>query len=115
MQGIHILVIVFIVSGVRDISMKSTLTRERRKCKWVRCHVRSSSSTVIRSHSNVIFILRIIVLRPIVVVVVVIQGIVFYEHGFVFFTGIVGDGDFVAQDGYPLQSEGRTPGDEDSG
>ena len=27
----------------------------------------------------------------------------------------VGDGDVVAQDGYPLQSEGRTPGDEDSG
>ena len=26
----------------------------------------------------------------------------------------VGDGDIVAQDGYPLQSEGRTPGDEDS-
>ena len=25
------------------------------------------------------------------------------------------DGDIVAQDGYPLQSEGRTPGDEDSG
>ena len=29
-------------------------------------------------------------------------------------TGGVGDGDIVAQDGYPLQSEGRTPGDEDS-
>ena len=28
--------------------------------------------------------------------------------------GGVGDGDMVAQDGYPLQSEGRTPGDEDS-
>ena len=27
----------------------------------------------------------------------------------------VGDGDIVAQDGYPLQSEGRTPGDEDIG
>ena len=31
------------------------------------------------------------------------------------FTGGVGDGDIVAQDGYSLQSEGRTPGDEDSG
>ena len=47
--------------------------------------------------------------------VVVIQGIVLYEHGFIFFTGTVGDGDTVAQDGYPLQSEGRTPGDKDSG
>ena len=28
--------------------------------------------------------------------------------------GGAGDGDCVAQDGYPLQSEGRTPGDEDS-
>ena len=26
-----------------------------------------------------------------------------------------GNGDNVPQDGYPLQSEGRTPGDEDSG
>ena len=26
-------------------------------------------------------------------------------------TGGVGDGNIVAQDGYPLQSEGRTPGD----
>ena len=43
------------------------------------------------------------------------QGIVLYKHDFVFFTGIVGYGDIVAQDGYPLQSEGRTPGDEDSG
>ena len=33
----------------------------------------------------------------------------------IFSTGGVGDGDIVAQDGYPLQSEGRTPGDEDSG
>ena len=32
-----------------------------------------------------------------------------------FHTGGVGDGDIVAQNGYPLQSEGRTPGDEDSG
>ena len=30
-------------------------------------------------------------------------------------TGGVGDGGIVAQDGYPFQSEGRTPGDEDSG
>ena len=53
---------------------------------------------VIRSHSNVIFVLRIVgtVLCPIVVVVVVIQGTVLHEHGFVFFTGIVGDGDIVA-------------------
>ena len=50
-----------------------------------------------------------------VVVNEVTQGIVFYEHGFVFCTGVVGDGDIVAQDGYPLQSEGRSPGDEDSG
>ena len=27
----------------------------------------------------------------------------------------VGHDNIVAQDGYPLQSEGRTPGDEDSG
>ena len=33
-------------------------------------------------------------------------------HGIVFSTG---DVDIVAQDGYPLQSEGRNPGDEDSG
>ena len=51
---------------------------------------------VIRSHSNVIFVLRIVVLCPIVVVVVEIQGTVLHEHGFVFFTGIVGDGDIVA-------------------
>ena len=33
-------------------------------------------------------------------------------YGIVFCTG---DGDIVAQDGHPLQGEGRTPGDEDSG
>ena len=70
---------------------------------------------VIRSHSNIIFILRIVVLRPIVVVVVVIQGTVLHKQGFIFFACIVGDGDIVSQDGYPFQSEGRTPGDEDSG
>ena len=43
------------------------------------------------------------------------QGIFLYEHGFISFTDGVGDSDIVAQDGYPLQSEGRTPGDEDSG
>ena len=99
----------------------STLTGERRKCKWIGCHIQSSSNVIYRSHSNVIFILRIVIVHPIVVVIVVvvvngvIQGIVFYEHGFIFCTGIVGDGDIVAQDGYPLQSEGRAPGDEDSG
>ena len=37
-----------------------------------------------------------------------------YWHCLILSTGGVGDGDIVAQDGYPLQSEGRTPGDEDS-
>ena len=35
-----------------------------------------------------------------------------YQHCVIFSTG--GYGDIVAQDRYPLQSEGRTPGDEDS-
>ena len=37
------------------------------------------------------------------------------EPGVVYSHSGVGDGDLVAQDGYPLQSEGRTPGDKDSG
>ena len=41
------------------------------------------------------------------------QGSVLYSHCLFLSTGIVGDGDIVAQDGYPLQSEGRTPGDKD--
>ena len=36
-----------------------------------------------------------------------------YWHCLILSTG-GGDGDIVAQDGYTLQSEGRTPGDEDS-
>ena len=35
-----------------------------------------------------------------------------YQHCVILSTG--GNGDIVTQDGYPLQSEGRTPGDEDS-
>ena len=37
-----------------------------------------------------------------------------YCHCLILSTGGVGDGDIVAQDGYPLQSEGRTPGDENN-
>ena len=43
------------------------------------------------------------------------QCSVLYWHCLILSTGGVGDGDIVSQDGYPLQSEGRTPGDEDSG
>ena len=43
------------------------------------------------------------------------QGSVLYWHCLILPTGGSGDGDIVSQDGYPLQSEGRTPGDEDSG
>ena len=43
------------------------------------------------------------------------QGSVLYQYCHILSTGGVGDGDIVAQDGYSLQSEGRTPGDEDSG
>ena len=43
------------------------------------------------------------------------QGSVLYELRLILSTGCVGDGDIVAQNGYPLQSEGRTPGDEGSG
>ena len=43
------------------------------------------------------------------------QGSVLYELRLILSTGCVGDGDIVAQDGHPLQSEGRTPGDENSG
>ena len=43
------------------------------------------------------------------------QGSVLCELRLILSTGCVGDGDIVAQNGYPLQSEGRTPGDEDSG
>ena len=43
------------------------------------------------------------------------QSSVLYELCLILSTGCVGDGDIVAQDGYPLQSEGRTPGDENSG
>ena len=35
-----------------------------------------------------------------------------YQHCVIPFTS--GNGNIVAQDRYPLQSEGRTPGDEDS-
>ena len=35
-----------------------------------------------------------------------------YQHCVIPFTG--GNGDIVAQDGYPRQSEGSTPGDEDN-
>ena len=38
-----------------------------------------------------------------------------YWYCLILSTGGVGDGDIVAQDGHPIQSEGRTPGDEDSG
>ena len=38
-----------------------------------------------------------------------------YLNCLILSTDGAGDGDIVAQNGYPLQSEGRTPGDEDSG
>ena len=48
----------------------------------------------------------------------VVQHAILYEYCLIanFFTTIRsgGDGDIVAQDGYPIQSEWRTPGDEDS-
>ena len=47
----------------------------------------------------------------------VVQHEILYEYCLIansFTTVRSGDGDIVAQDGYPLQSKGRTPGDEDS-
>ena len=35
-------------------------------------------------------------------------------HCLILSTDGVGDGEIVAQDGYPLQSQGRSSGDEDS-
>ena len=43
------------------------------------------------------------------------QGSFPYKQCLILFTHGVGNSDIVAQDGYPLQSEGRTPGDEGSG
>ena len=70
----------------------------------------SWSSSIDRDHSD----------SEVLVRIRMVNGVV--QHGSVPFTDIVSfsplvvlrDGDIVAQDGYPLQSEGRTPGDEDS-
>ena len=69
----------------------------------------SWSSFVGRDHSDGEVVVRIRMVNG-----VVQHGVPLYWHCIILSTGGVGDGDIVAQDGYPLQSEGRTPGDEDS-
>ena len=75
------------------------LTQEP-KCSWLTC-----SNIIDRYHSDS-DVLKIRMVNG------VKQGSVLYELRLILSTGCVSDGDIVAQDGYPLQSERRTPRDE---
>ena len=71
----------------------------------------SWSSSIDRDHSDS----EVVVIRIRLIDGVAQHGSVpIYRNCFALSTDYVCDGDIVAQDGYPLQSEGRTPGDADS-
>ena len=82
-----------------------TRTDEMRKKTDCCCCRFSSSSAIDRNHSDI---------KVIVKAIGVVQNCILNKHCLILSTGGVGDGDIVAQDGYSLQSERRTPGDEDS-
>ena len=85
------------------------LTNLTRKKEWsTGCWV-SCSDLIQRDHNHSEAVLWIRVFNR------VQQGSVLYWHCLILPTGGVGDGDIVSQDGYPLQSERRSPRDEDSG
>ena len=69
----------------------------------------SLSNIIDRYHSDSEVVLRIKMVNG------VQQGSVLYKLGLIISTGGVCDNDVVAEDRYSIQSEGRTPGNEDSG
>ena len=69
----------------------------------------SFSNIIDRYHSDSEVVLRIRMVNG------VQQGSVLYKLCLIISTGGVGDDDVVAENRYPIQSEGRIPGNEDSG